>query len=212
MAPASAGVVLGLCLAGWGVAHCGGGAFITTAPELPSAARRPDGVLLDPPPAVPSAEDHAPARGVVALRQPVADEELVKLVRDFLQGFEHEDIEALRELVTNDVTQLDAHGRGSSQGLLDVWRMRMRSLDYTKLAGTEVFHPQRLERFTYDELGESGQRLRPAEMRPGDVLLRVPIQTPRIGGYRLFGDVVVLLLRRDDGRFRIAGYNEEDVR
>jgi hypothetical protein len=46
-------------------------------------------------------------------------------------------------------------------------------------------------------------------MREGDLLVRVPILTPRVGNDRLFGDVVVLLLRREDGRFKIAGYGED---
>jgi hypothetical protein len=54
-------------------------------------------------------------------------------------------------------------------------------------------------------------------MHPGDVLVRAPITTPRLNGERLFGDVVVLLLRWDEGRtkddrgFRIAGFSEEDA-
>ena len=83
---------------------------------------------------------------------------------------------------------------------------------YAKLAGAEVARLDRIERYAYDELGTSGAPDRPPEMQPGDLLARVPIATPRIGAEPLFGDVVVLLLRREDGRFKIAGVAEENGR
>jgi len=46
-------------------------------------------------------------------------------------------------------------------------------------------------------------------MRPGDLLVRVPVATPRAGAEPLFGDVVVLLLRREGAAFKIAGEGEE---
>ncbi len=142
----------------------------------------------------------------------MAEAEIVRVVRDYVQAFEREDIDALRDLLTADATQLDARGHGSPTNLIEFWRMRMRSYDYSKLAGTEVFRPERVERFAYDELEDHGEVHRPAEMRPDDVLVRVPIETPRLGGDRLFGDVVVLLLRREEGRFKIAGFTEEEPR
>jgi len=190
-------------------AHCGASPLATTV-EAPSAPRHPDGVLLEPPPATPDAREHAPARGAVALREPAGDEEIVAVVRDYLAGFQKEDIEALREMLTSDATQLDAHGKGSPGSLVEFWRMRMRSYDYTKLADAELFRPERVERYEFSELGGQGERARPSEMRSGDLLVRVPIQTPRLQGDRLFGDVLVLMLRRDEGRLRIAGWTEEE--
>jgi hypothetical protein len=46
-------------------------------------------------------------------------------------------------------------------------------------------------------------------MRPGDVYIRVPIATPRVGSEQLFGDYLVLLLRREDGHLKIAGQADE---
>jgi hypothetical protein len=46
-------------------------------------------------------------------------------------------------------------------------------------------------------------------MRPGDLYVRVPIATPRVGSDQLFGDILVLLLRREEGRLKIAGQADE---
>jgi hypothetical protein len=46
-------------------------------------------------------------------------------------------------------------------------------------------------------------------MRPGDLYVRVPIATPRVGQEQLFGDVLVLLLRREGGQLKIAGQADE---
>ena len=48
-------------------------------------------------------------------------------------------------------------------------------------------------------------------MKPGDLYVRVPIVTPRIGSEQLFGDILVLLLRREDGRWKIAGQADENT-
>ena len=46
-------------------------------------------------------------------------------------------------------------------------------------------------------------------MRAGDLYVRSPIATPRVGNEQLFGDVLVLMLRRENGRLRIAGQADE---
>ena len=47
-------------------------------------------------------------------------------------------------------------------------------------------------------------------MRAGDLYVRVPIMTPRLNGEQLFGDTVVFVLRREDGRLKIAGQGDEN--
>ena len=41
-----------------------------------------------------------------------------------------------------------------------------------------------------------------------DVLVRIPIATPRLGADLLFGEEIKVLLRRDGNRYRIHGYGE----
>ena len=182
-----------------------------TAVAIPDAPRRPDGVVLEPTPAVPEVEESAAPRGVVALREPLGGEAVVTVVHQLVRAFEREDADALAALLTDDAALLGSaavHGpRGS---VLDLWRARLKNLDYTRLGGSEVVREDRIERFTYADLGAPGAPERPQEMKAGDLLLRVPVATPRVGPEQLFGDVVVLLLRREGRGFKIAGFGEEN--
>jgi hypothetical protein len=45
-------------------------------------------------------------------------------------------------------------------------------------------------------------------MGEGDLLVRIPVATPRVGADVLFGDEIKLLLRRDGARYRVRGYGE----
>lgn len=195
-----------------GIVACGGGA-LETATEMPKTPRRPDGVVLEPPPAVPAAQERATtSSAVLALREPPAAEDVEEVVRDYLRAFEREDLDGLQHLLAREAGPLGRAG-GKSQ-LVDSWRGRFKSFEYQKLAGAEVARFGQLERRSYDGYavaasagGPTGNR--PSEMRPGDLLVRVPIATPRVGGEQLFGDVLVLLLRREDGKLRIAGQADE---
>ena len=198
--------------AGLACAACAGPAPSVAVADPSStepAARRPDGVVVEPTPALPRAADRAPARGVVALREPLGVEAAQDLVRAYVHAFEREDEGALAQLLTSDAAPLFG-GRGGRGALLEQWRTRLKNLDYGKLAGLEVARLERMERFEYDELGAPAPLPRPPEMKPGELLLRIPIATPRVGAEQLFGDVVVLLLRREEGHFRIAGASEEN--
>lgn len=198
--------------AGLTCAACAGPASSIAAADPSStepAARRPDGVVVEPAPALPRAADRAPAHGVVALREPLGVEAAEDLVRAYIHAFEREDEGALAQLLTGDAAPLFG-GRGGRGALLEQWRTRLKNLDYGKLAGLEVARLERMERFEYDELGAPAPLPRPPEMKPGELLLRIPIATPRVGAEQLFGDVVVLLLRREEGHFRIAGASEEN--
>jgi hypothetical protein len=186
---------------------CSGGGW-DTATELPKTPRRPDGVALEPAAAMPPSVDRAEAKGVVALREPLADKDVEDLVRAYLRAFEREDEQALSQLLAQDAVSLGRQG-SSRQQLVDIWRTKMRSFEYQRLAGLEVARISLIERHTYDTLGTPGAPSRPAEMRPGDLYVRVPIATPRVGSEQLFGDVLVLLLRREDGRLKIAGQADE---
>ena len=186
-----------------------------TAVSLPDVPRKPDGVVLEPEPAVPEVSDRAPTGGVVALREPLGGEAVALVVRALFHAFEKEDADALAALLVDDPVILGAGtspggGRGPRAALLDLWRGRLKSLDYSRLAGSEVARLDRLERYEYDDLGGAGAPPRPVEMKPGELLLRIPIAMPRVGTEQLFGDVVILLLRRDGSGFKISGFGEEN--
>ncbi len=187
---------------------CGSGT-LETATEMPKTPRRPDGVVLEPPPALPPAQERAAASAVLSLREPPFDQDVEEVVRAYLRAFEREDLDGLVQLLAQEATPI-GRGGGRTQ-LVDLWRARMKSFEYQKLAGAEVAKLGQLERKTYDGFTTPAAGTRPPEMRPGDVLVRVPIATPRIAGEQLFGDVLVLLLRREDGKLRIAGQADESA-
>jgi hypothetical protein len=90
----------------------------------------------------------------------------------------------------------------------------MRSLraSYQKLAqaGSEsVVRLDLLERFEEGELGGAGERVKRREMREGDVYVRVPVAAARVGAEQVFPEVLEMILRREEGRFKIAGVNLE---
>jgi hypothetical protein len=176
---------------------------------MPKTPRRPDGVALEPPAAMPAPADRAEARGVVALREPLADKDVEDVVRAYIRGFEREDDQALIQLLAQEAASLGRNG-STRQQLIEIWRTKMKSFEYQRLAGLEVARVSQIERHTYETLGTPGAPPRPSEMRPGDTYIRVPIATPRVGSEQLFGDVLVLLLRREDGRLKIAGQADEN--
>jgi hypothetical protein len=187
---------------------CAGTGTLETATEMPKAPRRPDGVVLEPTPAMPTAADRAAATGIVALREPLADKDVEDVVRAYVRAFEREDLDALVQLLAQEASPL---GRaGNKNQLVDLWRTKMKNFEYQKLAGVEVARVAQIEKFAYETLGASGAPTRPTEMRAGDLYVRVPIATPRVGSDQLFGDILVLLLRREDGRLKIAGQADEN--
>jgi hypothetical protein len=198
----------GLLLAFVVLVGCGGSG-LDTATEMPKAPRRPDGVALEPPPALPAASDHAEARGVVALREPLADKDVEDVVRAYIRGFEREDEQSLVQLLAQEAVPIGRPG-GAKQQLIESWHTRLKSYEYQRLAGTEVARFSEIERMNYETVGAHPTFMRPNEMRPGDLYVRVPILTPRLGSEQLFGDVLVLLLRREDGRLKIAGQADEN--
>jgi hypothetical protein len=48
-------------------------------------------------------------------------------------------------------------------------------------------------------------------MRPGELYVRVPLEVSRIAGENFFGHVIVMLVRREDGKNPIAAYGEIDT-
>jgi hypothetical protein len=175
-----------------------------------TGARRPDAVPLESSAALPVARGHEQARGVVALLEPAPDAAVADLLRAFVDGWRSESIDALASLLTADAGPLDARGRGRA-ALVDGWRARLRAHPYGRLEGTEVLRSDRIERWSEGELGSSGSAVRPPEMQPGEFLVRAPLEVTRIGNERVFGDVIEMVLRPEEGKLRIAAYGEVDL-
>jgi hypothetical protein len=187
---------------------CGGSEppLKTQAAEVSSAPRRPDGIVIDLPHALPPAADRADARGVVSLREPLPKEALLAVVRAWVDGFMKEDLDALRALLASDATWLWSPAAGGpARPIVDLWAERLRNYDYGKLAGAEIFRADKIDLLTFEEAKE----VRPGSMRSDDVLVTVPIQTSRVGTDALFPEKVTFLLRRDKGRYIIGGVFED---
>jgi hypothetical protein len=146
---------------------------------------------------------------VVALFEPAPDGAVADLLRAFVDAWSSESIDALAALLTTDAGPLDGRSRGRT-ALVESWRARLRAHPYARLAGTEVLRSDRIERWSDGELGAAGSPARPADMRPGEFLVRAPLEVTRIGNEKVFGDVIEMVLRAEDGKLRIAAYGETD--
>jgi hypothetical protein len=199
---------------------CGGAQVV--AADVPSAEfsadaapRRPDGVVIEPTPALPSPVSRSKARDVVFLREPVGRQAIVRVVQALVEAWQSESLDALVGLLTADAGPIDArgHGRGS---LKESWRQRLHAHEYSRLAGVQLIRDERIEYWDADELRElaapaPAPDMRPhppPDMRPDEIFVRAPIDRTRVAGERLFGDVLVLVLRRENGELRIAAYGE----
>lgn len=195
-------------------AACGHGNTLETALEVPTTPRQPDGVLVEPPPAVPSPNDPGAARlGVVALRPPVSDEQVAVVVRAYVTALEYEAIEDLWDLLTPDAVSLEAGARVNRVGLRQRFDERFRRRELHRLRGLDIARLDKLERYGFSDLGPASDPQRPTEMREGDMYVRVPMSAPLgANGEKLVGDVLVLLLRRDETqkKLKIAGVAEID--
>jgi hypothetical protein len=185
--------------------------FSALAAQAEAPPRRPDGVVLEPSPALPSVAARGPSGGVLALRVPMGSDAVADVVRLFIDAWQRESIDALASLLTPDAGPIEARGRGS-RALVEGWRQRLRAHGYARLAGVEVVRPDRIERWEAEELGVSGAPARPPDMRPGELLVRAAVEVPVVSGERLFGDQIVMIVRPDEGRIKIAAYGETDAR
>jgi hypothetical protein len=198
-----------------GCGHAGAAPDSTIAGRTDSAIdrvppRAPDGVVLDAPPVLPEPLSRSPAQGVVSLREPPGQDAIATLVQAFLDGWRRESLETLLGLATPDAGLIDGPDHGHA-ALVESWRQRLRAHDYGRLAGAEIVLPERIERWEWDELGTPPKPPRPSGMRSGEVLVRAPLEVTRVAGERVFGDVVMMVVRRQDGALRIAGYSEVDA-
>jgi hypothetical protein len=193
------------------LAGCGGGSpAIAQAPSSSSAEpppRRPDGVVVEPPAAMPAPAARAEARGVVALREPLSNDAVREVVLAIVGAWQHESIDDLLALLTSDAGPIEARARGRG-ALQESWRQRMRAHEFHRLEGLELVRPENIEHFDWEELDAPGAPARPPQMQPDEVYVRVPLEVTQIAGEKFFEDFLVLVLRREGGKYRVAGYGE----
>jgi hypothetical protein len=199
--------LLGVVLTG-----CAAHSSFDTAKEAPPPPRQPDGVVLEAEPSLPDLAGRAPARGVVALREPRDPAPFRELAYAYVHALQREDLDSVIALLTTDAVALHGKARPTRSALLESLRSRMRAVDYTQIAGLDPLEGDAIRIYDYDELGAAGELARPPEMRTGEVLVRAPVAVARIGSDRFFGAALLLVVRREDARLRIAGIGEDDGR
>jgi hypothetical protein len=196
---------------------CGSGPGSPLTPSTPitplavssETPRKPDAVVLDLAPALPRATSRAKAGGVVSLREPLGAAKVTDLVQSFVAAWQHDALDALVALLTPDAGPIEARSRGRA-GLVEGWRQRMHAHEYARLAGMELVRPERIQRWDRDELAAAANPKPSQDLLPGEVYVRVPLEVTTVAGEKLFDDVLVMILRPDNGRFLIAAYGEAD--
>lgn len=213
-----------LAVLGLGLVACASGLAIPIE-GAERARRKPDGVAIDSISAPPPARDRAEAaEGLVTLRTPLGVDRAVAAVEELFRKIVVEDGEGLESLFTRDALQVSsaspAAGAGQTPQALLFWQGRFRKLDYTRLAGELVYRDAELHIYRAEDALDAP--LHPAihldTLSPSaasgafvgnEVVVRVPILTPRLGADRLFGDELILWLRRDGDRYRISRVLED---
>ncbi len=166
-------------------------------------------MAIDPISAPPPARDRASvADGLVTLRTPLGADRALATVEELFRKIILEDGEGLEPLFTRDavaVTGQPPAGPGQTPSALLFWQGRFRKLDYTKLAGEPLYREAEVQIFRAGDSPDAVPHpaVRLEALGDNDVVIRVPILTTRIGAERLFGDEIVLWMRRDGERYRI---------
>ncbi len=170
------------------------------------------GVPVDPVSSVPAPADRAAAgEGVVTLRAPVSTEAVMALVRRVFDAFHARETSGIEQDLDDNIVDVRAEGEITKARwqFISELRLRMKSTNaFEQLDVDLMYRAQDVEIFARDELGLPGRPSRPASMGADDLLVRIPVATPRLGADILFGDEIRLLLRRDGSRYRIRGYGE----
>lgn len=189
---------------------------LRTASDLPEQRRQPDGVAVDPSTAPPAAKDTASTSdGLVTLRTPVGIEAALATIRTFFEAVVTEDADVLGSTLTRDALTSNpatmAGGPSGSPNAALFWAHRFRRLDYAKLAGEVIYRETELEVYRAgDDLNLSPHpAVRLDALGAGDVVIRVPIATPRVGTDRLMGDEILVWLRRTGNEYKIYRLLEE---
>lgn len=210
--PLRAGLALACALAL--LAACGGGRLRTREAQ-PSDDAGPR-VPADPTSALPRATDVAtPGDTVATLRAPIPDDVALALVERLFRAFHARSASLLEPDLDDYVTDLapeqSVGGRPRASWIWEL-QQRLRNAAFDALDVDQMYRAADVEIYGADDLGLAGRPSRPATMAADETLVRIPIATSRVGADVLFGEEVLLLLRRDGARYKIRGYGERTPR
>jgi hypothetical protein len=170
--------------------------------------------VADPPSEVPaSANIGATQAPVQSLAPPLPNRQALELLHAFFRAITDENLDELAAVTSSDAT-VPGKNRGPSSAMLDHWRGRMSHLRYQALASETLFDEARIESYRFQDWDGDAVAYRferPSEMMPSDLLIRVPMQIVQSGSERVFGDVMMLLMRAHQGRLAIVQQLEDFV-
>lgn len=175
-------------------------------------------MLVEPTPALPPAEEHGKASdGVLALRQPVTNEQVAELVHRYMHAYVEERVierATIEELLERDAVLLGDQNKSAPRvnitQLVDQ-RVIQHAKEYRDKG--DLSHADKLVRWGYDDIGPRTDPPRPTEMREGDVYVRVPVDPVlSIQGDPLFRATLILVIRRSvDHKLRFIAVGESDM-
>ena len=151
----------------------------------------------------------------MSLREPVGARAVAEFVEAFLDAWRRESLDDLDALLSQsvDAGPIEARGRGRA-ALLENWKQRLKAYthEYARLEG-ELVAPEQIEHWDSDDAGRVGGSFLPRiDMRVGDVYVTAPLRVTSSGSDRLFGNFLVMVLRREKGDLRMVAYGETDER
>jgi len=199
-------IVFALVFSGCGAQHL---KTLDTPPDEDAGPVAP----VDPQSALPKPKDVAKTNDVVAtLRAPVPQEAVDALVHHLFEMFHDRSTAPLEDDLDDTIVDLDIPPTmGDMQRAywtMNVMTPRLKATSFDQLEVDQMYRPQDVETYAREDLGQPGRPPRPSSMGPDDLLVRIPIATPRLGADVLFGDEIKLLLRRVGSTYKLHGYGE----
>jgi hypothetical protein len=167
---------------------------------------------VDPTSALPKPTDFVTSNAVVAtLRAPVPPEQIAAIVHRLFQTFHERSTAALEPDLDDVIADLNVPpqpDQPKTYWVINLQVQRLKTTSFDQLEIDQMYDPQQVEVYAREELGQPGRPPRPPSMGADDVLVRIPVATPRVGADVLFGDEIKLLLRRVGETYKIHGYGE----
>ncbi len=195
-----------------------GATSLETSLAIKDETRKPDGVLVEPPPALPPAEEHGKAGdGVLALRQPITNDQIAELVHRYVQAHAEafgEGHAAIEELLEREAVMIGDNNRSAPRiNITQLFDQRNRQHRPEYVQHGDLSHTERLTRWGYDDLNAHTDPARPMEMKAGDIYVHVPIDAVlSTAGDPLFRATLILIVRRSaDHKLRFAAVGESDL-
>ena len=195
-------------------------ASCATSPAPPAAegVRRPDGVSLDPPPALPEVATRArSSEGAATLQTPLGTDAALDLLDAYVRAIVAEDVVAMNDLHTGDsafVFSPAGQVPRSFPNAPGLWERRFARFDYGALAGSIVLRSAeaKVRRL---EAGAQGPAIATSEDGPStpfgdaEVVVSAPLATSRVAGQSLLGTEIAIYLRREGERYRVSAVVED---